>query len=324
MEIYDTNYLSHHGTKGMKWGIRRYQNSDGSLTDAGRKRYGSEDSKPRMSLKEKTVARKKTKEAEAKKQARLEAMRKGKEAKQKQAEEEAKKQAETAKKREEVLKSRSAKTLYENAHLFTNDELYSAYQRLQLERNIANLAPKEVSKGEKFVDNMVNAGRKINDVTEVGTRLYNNMARLHNSLSDSNDKWPIIKDNDKKQDNKKKDKNNDKKNKDKDQNTKNDHDNSGKNGKSNDKESGNTKSSKSKKQKKTDYTKETFTGTVEGEGKSKGSQSKKDTKKNKPSNYYDPIDSTGEWVNESVLNLPAVYTNSGQSWIAGYLEDYGR
>lgn len=32
--------LYHHGIKGMHWGVRRYQNSDGTLTDAGRKRYG--------------------------------------------------------------------------------------------------------------------------------------------------------------------------------------------------------------------------------------------------------------------------------------------
>lgn len=34
-----TNELYHYGKKGMKWGVRRYQNEDGSLTDVGRKRY---------------------------------------------------------------------------------------------------------------------------------------------------------------------------------------------------------------------------------------------------------------------------------------------
>lgn len=28
--------LSHYGIKGMKWGVRRYQNSDGTLTSAGK------------------------------------------------------------------------------------------------------------------------------------------------------------------------------------------------------------------------------------------------------------------------------------------------
>ena len=33
------NELQHFGIKGMKWGVRRYQNKDGSLTPAGKKRY---------------------------------------------------------------------------------------------------------------------------------------------------------------------------------------------------------------------------------------------------------------------------------------------
>ena len=36
---YEEEYLAHHGTKGQRWGVRRFQNSDGSLTAAGKLRY---------------------------------------------------------------------------------------------------------------------------------------------------------------------------------------------------------------------------------------------------------------------------------------------
>lgn len=46
------NELSHHGILGMKWGVRRFQNADGSLTAAGKKRYNTSPMPNRKEMKQ--------------------------------------------------------------------------------------------------------------------------------------------------------------------------------------------------------------------------------------------------------------------------------
>lgn len=77
---FDNSELYHHGTKGMRWGVRRYQNKDGSLTPAGKKRrslgqtiHDHRVTKKRRAAAEKARAtRAKNLEAEAKRKKALE------------------------------------------------------------------------------------------------------------------------------------------------------------------------------------------------------------------------------------------------------------
>ena len=48
-------YLVHHGIKGQRWGVRRFQNDDGTLTPAGEKRYGTVENMDRVRSRNKKI-----------------------------------------------------------------------------------------------------------------------------------------------------------------------------------------------------------------------------------------------------------------------------
>lgn len=156
----DSNYilgpdgeLYHHGTKGMKWGIRRYQNKDGSLTPAGKKRYAQEEAK--LKEREHTI---KNRERVRAKMGKLAA---------KKAELDAREEALNGPKKNR--KGNDKKPSASNAAKpksikdMTDDELREHINRMQLEKNfydtqksLASANPPKVSAGQKFIKGLMN------------------------------------------------------------------------------------------------------------------------------------------------------------------------
>ena len=93
--------------------------------------------------------------------------------------------------KKEVASSRSAKKVYENANLFSDQELQRIYNRIQLERNIKNLSANEKSKGERYVDKVIKTARKTSELINVGKDVYNGVAIIYNLTATKNGKSPL-------------------------------------------------------------------------------------------------------------------------------------
>lgn len=149
--------LYHHGIKGMKWGFRRYQNPDGSLTTAGKKRYADEVKKTReraQTIKNKEQVKARFDRLKARNAAldereralNAEAIAK-KEAK--TAAKEARKAAKAGQDAAEASKKKALKDM-------TDDEIREAIVRKRLENEYNAMHPKEIGRGKQIANKFIN------------------------------------------------------------------------------------------------------------------------------------------------------------------------
>lgn len=129
------NELMHWGIKGMKWGVRRYQNKDGSLTPAGKKRYDKEMAKLKE---EEKIAKNKLRT-----QAKLNKL------------DEKRKEIEALKSGKPIAKSTKQHSK-PSVKDMSDEELRQTVNRLLMEQQYAKLNPQQVSVGQKFVKKVMN------------------------------------------------------------------------------------------------------------------------------------------------------------------------
>ena len=164
------NELYHHGIKGQRWGVRRFQTKDGALTPRGQKRYNKEMDKLKAEKK-----RLRNEERTKKKMAKLDEMKVDVDKMKKGVKEDDSSET-PEQKRERLLKSTNPKELYENRDLLSTFELNERLQRIDTEARLQG----------KIVEDKKQTGMEyINDKMQSTKRTLDNVSNLYKSVDNA-------------------------------------------------------------------------------------------------------------------------------------------
>lgn len=170
--------LQHHGIKGQRWGIRRFQTKDGALTPRGQKRYNKEMDKLKAEKK-----RLRNEERTKKKMAKLDAMKSDVDKMKKGSKEDDKPLETPEQKRERLLKSTNPKELYEDRDALSTFELNERINRIDTEARLKSkiVEEKQQTGMEWTNDKMQSAKRTLDNVTN----LYKSVDNAYSSVANS-------------------------------------------------------------------------------------------------------------------------------------------